>query len=544
MYLDIQETKNKTYIFLRKSVRDKKSGKIKKITIANLTEEKPEQVIKIVNALRGNECIDIEKLQPGKTIGFSLVIYFIMKLLGILKVITKSYEAKIATMLIAARIIIQSSRLQALYWSKEEDHILDIVGFNKEEKDKLNNKTIYLGLDYIQKNQQIIEDKLFKIYYKNNPPKRVYYDITSSYVEGDYENSKLVKYGYNRDKKNGKKQIVIGLLVDENAHAISIQTYPGNTNDIKTFTDQLDKLKHRFNLDNITVVGDGGMIKSEDINKIKELGYDYITSISKASIKKLISNDSIQLSFFDIDLKEIIEDDIRYILRKNPVKEQEIKQNRDDKIKYLKDFIKEKTNYYNTHYKAKKQTLQDCINKKISDLKLSSFISVKFNYKDGEVVIKHKDNNKKDEIKTKPLVTIDLIIDGCYVIKTSLTDINKDTKEDIHKAYKNLVKVENAFKILKTEFLEIRPLYLKTDNKIIGHVALSMIAYNIVLKLKEYINLANLDFYSTIRLLEKIQTLPVQLTKKISITYITKVNDKLQQLFNIMGFKMPQKVKY
>jgi len=204
-----------------------------------------------------------------------------MKLLGIITALGKSYEAKIAMVLIAARIILQSSRLQALYWAKKNDHILDIVEFNKYEKNKLNDKTIYLGLDYIEQNQEDIENKLFKAYYKNNPPKRVFYDVTSSYVEGDYKCSELVAYGYNRDGKKGKAQIVIGLLTDENGHAISIHTYKGNTNDVATFIGQLDKLKNRFNLENITIVGDGGMIKSEDIHKIKELGYDYITSIGK-----------------------------------------------------------------------------------------------------------------------------------------------------------------------------------------------------------------------------------------------------------------------
>ena len=79
----------------------------------------------------------------------------------------------------------------------------------------------------------------------------MFYDVTSSYVEGDYKDSELVAYGYNRDRKKGKQQIVIGLLTDEDGHAISIHTYPGNTNDVKTFADQLDKLKKRFKLERI-----------------------------------------------------------------------------------------------------------------------------------------------------------------------------------------------------------------------------------------------------------------------------------------------------
>jgi transposase len=86
----------------------------------------------------------------------------------------------------------------------------------------------------IEQNQEKIENKLFKSYYGTNPPKRVFYDVTSSYVEGDYTNSQLVAFGYNRDGKKSKAQIVVGLLTDEKGHAISIHTYKGNTNDVYT----------------------------------------------------------------------------------------------------------------------------------------------------------------------------------------------------------------------------------------------------------------------------------------------------------------------
>jgi len=571
MYIEISKKITKTkvyeYILLRKSIRDKKTGKIIKETIANLSNEPVEQVMLMVNALKGKFTINPDDMRQGKTIGFSLVIIFLMNMLGILRAIGKSYEAKIAIMLIVARVTIQSSRLQALRWSKHRDHILDIVGFSQYEKDKLTNKTIYLGLDYIQENQEKIEDKLFKSYYGNNPPKRVFYDVTSSYVTGKYEDSDLVSYGYNRDKKQGTQQIVVGLLCDENGHAISIQTYPGNTNDVKTFANQLDKLKHRFNLENITIfqttlrdsvslhVGDGGMIKCEDIQTIKEMGYDYITSISKASIKKLINdkNSQIELSLFDEDLQEVIEDDTRYIIRQNPTRRDEIRETRESKIIRLQEFIEKKTTYYNTHYKAKQETLENYINKKISDLKLSKFISVDITYKDTNIIVTSKDNDSKT--KTKALATVSIAIDeeakkevekldGCYVVKTSLIDNSKDTKEDIHKAYKTLIKVENAFKTLKTEFLEIRPLYLKTDKRIQGHIALSMLAYNTTLKLKSYINELELDFKDTIDMLKVIKTTPVQLTKKVSINYIPKVNETLQDLFKIMNFTIPKKVNY
>jgi len=558
VYIEISKKTTKTkvyeYILLRKSTRDKKTGKIIKETIANLTDEPVEQVMAIVNALKGKLSVNPDDLKQNKKVAFSLIIYFIMNILGVLSAIGKSFEAKIAIVLITARIVIQSSRLQAFNWTKR-DYILDVVGFNKDEKEKLTNKTIYKGLDYLYTYQETIENKLFKSYYGKNPPKKVFYDVTSSYVTGDYDDSELVAYGYNRDGKKGTKQIVVGLLCDEDGHAISIHTYPGNTNDVKTFADQLDKLKHRFKLENITIVGDGGMIKSEDINKVKELGYDYITSIGKPSIQKLIndSDSKIEMSLFDENLQEVEENGVRYILRQNPIRRDEIKETRESKITRLKKFIEEKTDYYNTHYRAKQETLENNINKKISNLKLSNFISINYSYKDGDITIKNKDN--EDEIKTKPLAIVEIIIDqnakkeiekldGCYVVTTSLTDTTKDTKEDIHKAYKTLIKVENAFKMLKTEFLEIRPLYLRTDSRIKGHIFLSMLSYNIMLKLKGYIKICEFDFKDTIEQLNDISTAKVELTKKITATYIPTVGEKLQKLFDTMKFTLPRKINY
>jgi len=559
MYIAITRKKYKDHyheqILLRESYRE--DGKVKTRTLLNLTNHPKEQVDAIAAALKAvknKESITTSSQQKqGKTIGFSFVIIFIMNLLGIIKAVGKTFEAKIALVLITARIISQSSRLQALFWAKEEDKILDLLKFEAKEKEKLNENTIYLGLDYIEENQIKIEDKLFKSYYGSNPPKRLYYDVTSSYVTGDYKDSELIAYGYNRDGKKGTQQIVIGLLTDENGHAVSIHTYPGNTNDVATFTDQLDKLKKRFKLENITIVGDGGMIKSDDIVKIKELGYDYITSIGKPSIQKLIDNkdSQMQLSLFDEDLQEIIENNTRYIVRQNPIRRDEIRATRDSKITRLEEFIKDKTTYYNTHYRAKLETLEKHINKKISDLKLSKFISYEISLKEGDCIVKDKDNNEIK--KTKDLATIKIItdekakkdieqLDGCYVVTTSLTDTTKHTKEDIHKAYKTLIKVENAFKTLKTEFLEIRPLYLKTDKRIKGHIALSMLAYNITLKLKSYTNEVKLDFKSTIRKLSTVKTTINSINNAIKFETIPTVCENLQTLFLKMNLKLPTKI--
>ena len=152
MYIAITRKKYKdTYheqILLRESYRE--DGKVKTRTIANLTNKPKAQVDAIVAALKNSNepVITTENQKQGFTIALSAVIIFIMTMLSMLKAIGNSFEAKIAMVLIVARITIQSSRIQALKWAKDEDKILDLLKFSKEEKDNLDKKTIYLGLDY------------------------------------------------------------------------------------------------------------------------------------------------------------------------------------------------------------------------------------------------------------------------------------------------------------------------------------------------------------------------------------------------------------
>ena len=203
-------------------------------------------------------------------------------------------------------------------------------------------------------------------------------------------------------------------------------------------------------------------------------------------------------------------------------------------------------------YKAKRETLKKNINKTISNLKLKQFISFDISYKEGEVVLRNKKDNT-ETTKIKELATVKINIDekakneatkldGCYAITTSLLNSTKDTKEEMHEAYKKLINVENAFKTLKTDFLEIRPLYLKTDKRIKGHVALSMLAYNIVLNLKRYIQQAELDFKSTIRKLSLLQTNINKLNIGIYFETISEVNNNLKTLFKKMNLKLPTRL--
>ena len=180
------------------------------------------------------------------------------------------------------------------------------------------------------------------------------------------------------------------------------------------------------------------------------------------------------------------------------------------------------------------------------------FVSVVYEYEETTMEALNKKEHKAVS-KTKEMVDIKVtideeakkemeLLDGCYVIKTSIVD--GETKEEIHKAYKELIKVENAFKTLKTEFLEIRPLYLKTDRRIQGHIFLSMLAYNIVYELKHFCEEAQVDFKSTIEKLKSIHTVK-NILDEYTFETIPKVTDQsVIKLFKEMKLKLPARCKH
>ena len=148
--------------------------------------------------------------------------------------------------------------------------------------------------------------------------------MTSSYFEGVC--NALSDWGYNRDGKKGKKQVVVGLLCDELGEPVSVEVFRGNTSDLKTFANQIAKVADRFGCQRVTMVGDRGMIKSAQIEQLKEMeGFYYITALTKPQIETLIHKGVVQLSWFDEKICEVESDGIRYVLRRNPQRVEDLK---------------------------------------------------------------------------------------------------------------------------------------------------------------------------------------------------------------------------
>jgi len=423
---------------LRESYREE--GKVKKRTIANLSHCKPGEIAAIKLALKHKDNLselgslkEAVRLQEGLSVGAVWTVYQIAKRIGIERALGDSVAGKLAIWQVIARVIDQGSRLSAVRLARVHAacDILDIRrGFDEND--------LYDNLRWLADNQQRMEKVLFSVRRGGKETEIFLYDVTSSYLEG--RKNFFGEYGYSRDGKKGKQQIVIGLLCDESGDPVSTEVFAGNIQDTQTFASQVRKAAGGFGCKRVTLVGDRGMIKSPQIEDLPE-GFHYITAITKPQIDSLIKRGVIQMGLFDENICEVEYDGVRYILRRNPIRVEEIKASRISKLNSVERSVKKKNLYLDEHAGAKVETAIKDVSKKIKHLKIDKWLTVRSQQRRLRLEI---DNKALDEAS---------LLDGCYVIKTDLPKELID-KEIIHDRYKDLAEVEKAFRTCKTDFLE------------------------------------------------------------------------------------------
>ena len=396
--------------------------------------------------------------------GATWAIYQVARSLGMDKALGSDHQGKLALWQVIARVIDQGSRLSSVRLA----HTLsgpEIIGF----KEGFNEDDLYQNLTWLAENQAKIEKRLFKDRRKERP-RLFLYDVTSSYLEG--EHNELADYGYNRDKKRGKKQIAIGLLADAEGEPVATQVFTGNTTDLSTFSDQIKKAASEFGCEQVTFVGDKGMIKSGQIEELAAARFHYITSITKAQIRSLIKSGQFQLEVFEDTLCEVQVDGVRYVLRKNPKRALEMKENRASKLAALQKLTDEQNKYLAEHARADQHVARQKVLEKCGRLNMGKFVT-----------ITAKDRKIKIEVDEEYMAEV-AELDGCYAIKTDLPAKDAD-KKTIHDRYKDLAMVETGFRTFKTTHLEVRPVYVCKGANTRGHVLVVMLAYLIVRYLKK-----------------------------------------------------------
>jgi len=469
MYVDTSHITRggKTYTrhLLRESYRA--NGKVLHRTIANLSHCSAAEIEAIRLALRHKQDLenlgtvqDAVTLKQGLSFGAVWTVYHVARRLGIEKALGTTREGKLALWQVMARVIDQGSRLSAVPLAMSHA-ACDVLGLDTFDED-----TLYGNLDWLAGAQAAIEDRLFVQRTKAKPVSLFLYDVTSSYLEGTH--NALAAFGYNRDGKKGKLQIVIGLLCDEEGHPVSIEVFPGNTQDPQTLAAQVAKLKGRFGVQEITFVGDRGMIKSQQIEDLAQQGFHYITAITKPQIEKLLRTGTLQMDLFDQELAEVLADEgVRYVLRRNPVRAQEVGENRQAKLATLQALVAKQNRYLTEHPRADAQGAVQKLVARAKTLRLADWVDLTL--EERSITLTVNASVQQEEAK----------LDGCYVLKTDLTP-PQAPKELVHERYKDLASVERAFRSCKTAHLEVRPIFLRLEERTRAHALVVMLAYQII----------------------------------------------------------------
>lgn len=460
----VRSYKGKTYRshLLRRSFRE--GGKVKKETVANLTKLGDEIVEVIRRALRGEKMVPSDELfekLSSKHHGHVDAVLKVVKKLGLDKLISAKpcRERDIIIAVIVARICKPDSKLAMTRWWGDTTlpDLLDLAGVSEDH--------IYEAMDWLLKRQKTIEKKLAKRHLSDGD--MVLYDLTSSYFEG--VTCPLAKMGKSRDRKRNTLQVNYGLVSTKEGCPVSVSVYEGNTADPTTLMEQAQKVRDDFGVSEMVLVGDRGMITQKQIDQLRETGrFDWITAMKTGGIRKLVEGGSIQLDLFDErNLFEFTHPDYpgeRLVACRNPSLGRKREYKRES---MLEATAKELEKIRRTAGTGK--------------LKTTAAIGVRVGrvlnkYKMAKHIVPHIEENRFDFELNKESIAAEAALDGIYVIRTSLSEEKMDAAEAV-RSYKNLTKVERAFKSLKSVDLLVRPIRHRTEDRVRAHIFLSMLTY-------------------------------------------------------------------
>jgi transposase len=291
------------------------------------------------------------------------------------------------------------------------------------------------------------------------------YDVTSSYFEGEYTDSELVDFGYNRDLKRGHKQIVIGLLTHSDGCPVGVSVYRGNTNDQKTLADRIRELKKDYGLRDIVLAGDRGMITAARLPDLSEAGIRSITALTHPQILKLVERKVIEPGLFDErSIAEVHDPDavgLRYMLCRNPLTAEKEHRTRQALIGKTREALEKLAQ------SRKRRTIEElgaAVGKALARWKVGKFFTWRVA------------GGKLEWELDQQRVEREQALDGCYVVRTDTSEQAFDKNAAVA-CYRRLAEVERDFRQLKTVAIEIRPTYHHKDERIEAHVFLCMLAY-------------------------------------------------------------------
>lgn len=468
MYVDKCKTttssgKSYTRYLLRESYRQGK--KVKNRTLMNLTPfgEEACEAIRLAMKHKGRlkqllaDAGTKPEIRQGPSFAAVWLLAQVARKLGITKTLGDNRQGKLALWQVLARTISQGSRLSAVRLAGSHA-VGEVLGLDRFDEDDL-----YENLDWLCENQTAIEKRLYKKRHGEKPCRLFLYDVTSSYFEG--EQNELAAFGYNRDGKRGKRQVVLGLLCDDQGVPVAVEVFKGNTQDPTTFASQVQKATSAFQVSDVVFVGDRGMIKSTQRDTLGDHGFHYITAITKPQIETLLKQGQIQLTFFDEDLFETtLDDGTRCVLRRNPIRADELAASRRDKRASVARLLEKQNEYLAGHARASVEVAARKVAEKIEKLRIGGWLRAEASGRTLQLV---EDAAALAEASR---------LDGCYCLITDLP-AEQAGKETVHSRYKDLAQVEHAFRTMKTGHLELRPIYVRLASRTRGHALVVMLSY-------------------------------------------------------------------
>jgi transposase len=468
MYIEAVPNRNSPpAILLRESYRHE--GKVRKRTLCNLSNWAPAHIEGLRGVLKGGTVIpagqDAFTLTRSLPHGHVAAALGTARKIGLDRLLGSDGDRCRDLVLLIGRILNPVSKLAAARTLSPETasaSLGEALGLGAVADDEL-----YAALDWLLERQPAIETALAKRHLRNGT--LVLYDVSSSYLEGRC--CPRAKRGYNRDGKKGMLQIVYGLLCAPDGCPVAIEVFDGNTGDPMTLAPQIDKLKQRFGLTHVVLVGDRGMITEARITAdIKSAGLDWITALRGPAIKELLNSAVIQLTLFDQrDMAAITSPDFpgeRLVVCRNPDLAAERARKREELLTATEKDLAEIKARVARRRKPLRGTAE-----------IALAVGAVFN---THKMRKHFDLTITDDAvsfaRKSAEIAAEAATDGLYVVRTSLSKTILGDADTV-RSYKSLSLVERAFRCIKTVDLHVRPVYHWLEGRVRAHVFLCMLAY-------------------------------------------------------------------
>ena len=449
-------------------------NKTRQRTLANLSDWPPEKIETFRRLLRDETLVspqDLLATEKSLPHGHVQAILEMIARLKLDQVISSQpcRERDLVVAMIVERLIDPCSKLATTrQWHSTT--LAEELGVGDASEDDL-----YAAMDWLLERQERIEKKLAARHLDQGGI--VLYDVSSSFYEG--RTCPLAQFGHNRDGKNGLPIIVYGVMTDGRGRPVAVSVYAGNTGDATTVGDQIEKLREKFALERVVLVGDRGMLTQPQIDKLKQhSGMGWITALTSTAIRGLVDQGALQLSLLEEkNLAEITAPEYpgeRLMVCHNPVLEERRQRKREQLLQVTEKSLEK-------------------ISREVARRKKKPFTAAQIGVKVGKVLGRYKMGKHFECIigegsftwsRRTESITQEQMLDGIYVLRTSEPAERLSTEETV-RSYKSVAEVERAFRCLKGIDLLVRPIRHRTENRVPAHIFLCVLAYYVEWHLRQ-----------------------------------------------------------